>query len=520
MSKEVLFAGILGVVCVILVLVAFIFPKHAPVTPKSDETASSTDTMSPESDSSASAGTATASAATTGTFTGQTGGGSTGSSTTSSLDPGPSAPTSTFPGASTTFSPSNATFTGGSTGTTGYIPPAPPNTFPPLAQTPPPPTTGDDADLGTEKVHVIAANETLGEISKQYYNTYRYWKKIVAANPGLDPNALKVGQKITIPAISPSPSTADAGTGAAAGGADTYTVQKDDSFYKIAQKALGKASRWKEIEKLNNVAPEDLRVGQVLKLPPKEVSSDDSAGSHGETGTTGEGGGKVHIVASGETLSDISKQYYGTTRKWHDIIKANPGVDAESLRVGQKLNIPDLGEAPPAGGAATSPDGTATSTLGGGEEHEYVIQPGDVTLRKIAKKELGSSKLWTRIAAANPGIDPKHLRVGQKLKIPGAGSPDGAVAPAPVSSPFAPSPSPGFTPLSPAPATPGVAPQSPTGFAPLTPAATPAAGATGGTGFSSPAATGPNSTFAPSPAPAPLSPAPATTPAAPSGVAP
>jgi len=530
MSKEVLFAGILGVLCVGLVLVAFIFPKHAPVTPKTDETASASDAMSPESDTSA---TATASPATTaGGFTGQTGGGSTGSSTTSNLDAGPIAPSSPFPTAGgttyagatggSTFSPGNATFTGG--GTTGSIPPS---SYPPVAQNTVPAatagTTGDDGEMGTEKVHVIAANETLGEISKQYYNTYRYWKKIVAANPGLDPNALKVGQKITIPAISPAASTADAGTGtaAAAGGADTYTVQKDDSYYKIAQKALGRASRWKEIEHLNNVAPEDLRVGQVLKLPPKEVASDDTTGGHAESANVGEGGGQVHIVAAGETLSDISKQYYGTTRKWHEIIKANPGVDAESLRVGQKLNIPASGEAP----QGATPGESASSALGGGgEEHEYVIQPGDVTLRKIAKKELGSSKYWTRIAAANPGIDPKHLRVGQKLKIPGPEGSDGAPAPAPAPTTnfFAPGPGPGFTPLSPAPTVPnatGGAPQSPTGFAPMSPAPAPLGGATGGTGFSSPA-TSPNSSFAPNPAPAPLSPAPSPTPATPSGVGP
>jgi len=525
MSKEVLFAGILGVVCVILVLVAFIFPKHAPVTPKTDETASASDAMSPESDSSATGSTATASAATTGTFTGQTGGSATGSSTTSNLDAGPIAPTTTFPTGGTTggstFSPGNATFTGGgTTGSTGYIPPS---NYPPVAQNAPPTptagTTGDDGEMGTEKVHVIAANETLGEISKQYYNTYRYWKKIVAANPGLDPNALKVGQKITIPALSPAASTADAGTpsAAATGGADTYTVQKDDSFYKIAQKALGKASRWKEIEKLNNVAPEDLRVGQVLKLPPKDAATDDTATSHTDTGSAGAGGTTVHIVAAGETLSDISKQYYGTTRKWHEIIKANPGVDAESLRVGQKLNIPASGESATPGATAGESTGPgATSALGGGEEHEYVIQPGDGTLRKIAKKELGNSKYWTRIAAANPGIDPKHLRVGQKLKIPGAEGGEGAAAPAPVTSPFAPSPTPGFTPLSPAPTG---ATQSPTGFAPLSPAPAPVGGSTGGASFTSPAAS-PNSSFTPSQAPAPLSPSPSTTPAAPTGVAP
>jgi nucleoid-associated protein YgaU len=58
---------------------------------------------------------------------------------------------------------------------------------------------------------------------------------------------------------------------------------------------------------------------------------------------------------------------------------------------------------------------------------EYTIKSGD-TLEAIARTELGSGQKWTAIVAANPGLNPKQLKVGQKIRIPDAGG--AAAAPA------------------------------------------------------------------------------------------
>ena len=53
----------------------------------------------------------------------------------------------------------------------------------------------------------------------------------------------------------------------------TYTVQEDDSLWKIAQKFLGDGSRWKEIYTYNNNKsiiggnPSLIKAGQVLSIP-------------------------------------------------------------------------------------------------------------------------------------------------------------------------------------------------------------------------------------------------------------
>src|SRR5262249_52035977 len=47
----------------------------------------------------------------------------------------------------------------------------------------------------------------------------------------------------------------------------------------------------------------------------------------------------------------------------------------------------------------------------------YTVQKGD-TLYKIARERYGDGKQWQRIAAANPGLSPTTLKVGQKIVVP------------------------------------------------------------------------------------------------------
>jgi len=55
-----------------------------------------------------------------------------------------------------------------------------------------------------------------------------------------------------------------------------------------------------------------------------------------------ETGPRTYKVASGDTLAKISKQYYGTTSHWQQILAANHDKlrDDKSLRVGMELTIP------------------------------------------------------------------------------------------------------------------------------------------------------------------------------------
>ena len=54
-------------------------------------------------------------------------------------------------------------------------------------------------------------------------------------------------------------------------------------------------------------------------------------------------GGKRHAVQRGDTLSILSRQYYGTSAKWRDIYNANRDIlksENETLHIGMELRIP------------------------------------------------------------------------------------------------------------------------------------------------------------------------------------
>ena len=53
--------------------------------------------------------------------------------------------------------------------------------------------------------------------------------------------------------------------------------------------------------------------------------------------------GKRHAVQRGDTLSSLSRQYYGTSAKWRDIYNANRDIlksESETLHLGMELRIP------------------------------------------------------------------------------------------------------------------------------------------------------------------------------------
>ena len=50
---------------------------------------------------------------------------------------------------------------------------------------------------------------------------------------------------------------------------------------------------------------------------------------------------QTYTVQSGDTLFKIAEQFYGDGNQWQKIAQANGNLAPESLKVGQKLQIPD-----------------------------------------------------------------------------------------------------------------------------------------------------------------------------------
>jgi LysM repeat protein len=141
---------------------------------------------------------------------------------------------------------------------------------------------------------------------------------------------------------------------------------------------------------------------------------------------------RMHIVVKGDTLGKIAKANGVTAAA---MAKAN-GIDGTMIRIGQKLKIPEVAGAgteakpmaAPAQAVVAAAAQQASSPAG-----TYTVAAGD-TLAKIAKKF--GTKADT-LAKLNSISDPKKLKIGQKLQLPGEAS---AKAEAPAAAPSAPAP--------------------------------------------------------------------------------
>jgi nucleoid-associated protein YgaU len=130
--------------------------------------------------------------------------------------------------------------------------------------------------------YTIQKGDTLYDIAIDHYGAGRYWTRIRDANPGIDPNRLKVGQIILLPpeqdqATGPAGGATRGETGTRGtppeGRGLTYVVGQGDTLTDIARNILGDGSRWREIYELNQdklESPDVIPIGIELRLPPIE----------------------------------------------------------------------------------------------------------------------------------------------------------------------------------------------------------------------------------------------------------
>ncbi len=135
----------------------------------------------------------------------------------------------------------------------------------------------------------------------------------------------------------------------------------------------------------------------------------------------------VYTIQRGDTVSILSKRF---NVRMDAIEKANPGLNRDKVRIGQKINIPAVsgdakGEqaAKPATPAAPKPD-TASKPQPKtvvdeytGPVKEYVVKAGD-TLGAIAYANGINIRQLKKLNDIPMGQQNNTVRIGQKLKIP------------------------------------------------------------------------------------------------------
>lgn len=150
---------------------------------------------------------------------------------------------------------------------------------------------------------------------------------------------------------------------------NTYVVQKGDSLYSIANKLGTTVS---ELKKENNLTSNTLQIGEVLRIPTKEIY---------------EGEENVYIVQKGDTLYSVAMANNTTV----DELKRINNLTSNILSTGQLLKIP----------SALLPEST------------YIVKKGD-SLYSIANKYNTTIDELKRINNLTSNI----LSIGQVLKLP------------------------------------------------------------------------------------------------------
>ena len=120
--------------------------------------------------------------------------------------------------------------------------------------------------------YTIKSGDTLEGIARTQMGDGQKWQLIAAANPGLDPKALKIGQKITIPA-STTTASKDKAAGSSTAAPNTYTVQKGDTLIELSRKFYGNDAEWKRILEANATTlkgdAKAIAPGMKLVIPAK-----------------------------------------------------------------------------------------------------------------------------------------------------------------------------------------------------------------------------------------------------------
>lgn len=199
--------------------------------------------------------------------------------------------------------------------------------------------------------------------------------------------------------------------------AQTYTVRKGDSFYLIARK---NGTTVDALTAANNLSKGSvLRPGQKLVIPGKDRAPSAPSAAHAAPAEPSASGAS-YTVRSGDTLSKIAVRYHTSTRA----LRAVNGISGDHLRIGQVLQIPTGAAANPAPMSSlppppvAAPVQSASDSVSAAPAGVHTVSAGD-TAESIARRYQISVGELVR---ANNITDPRKIRIGQVLTIPGRGA--------------------------------------------------------------------------------------------------
>lgn len=161
-------------------------------------------------------------------------------------------------------------------------------------------------------------------------------------------------------------------------GGTLYTIRPGDSYYSLARRFNTTIEAL--IAANPGVSPTNLQIGQTICIPVPPVPGPCP-------------GGFLYTIKAGDTFFSLAQRFGLAVEA---IVAANPGVNPDNLQIGQQVCIPAPPPSPPCPGRT------------------YTIRPGDTFFGLARRFGITVRDLM----AANPGVDPHNLQVGQQICIP------------------------------------------------------------------------------------------------------
>lgn len=224
----------------------------------------------------------------------------------------------------------------------------------------------------TTTIYTVKSGDTLYKIANLYNTSV---KELIELN-NLSSTSLSIGQQIKVPVEEDNTTNNEY---------VNYTVKKGDNLYSIATEY---GVSVETIKQINNLTNNLLSIGQVLKIPTKNI----------------EIGYKEYEVKAGDSLYSIAQKFNTTV---NDIIKEN-NLQTTILSVGQILKIPT-------NKTETLPD-TIKECFGEGymepKYETYTVKRGD-NLYDIARKY---NTTVIHLMDLN-NLTSTNLQIGQVLKV-------------------------------------------------------------------------------------------------------
>ncbi|NLJ86506.1 MAG: LysM peptidoglycan-binding domain-containing protein [Firmicutes bacterium] len=163
--------------------------------------------------------------------------------------------------------------------------------------------------------YFISPGDTYFSIARSFNTTAA---AIEAANPGVNPNALRIGQIICVPsAVFPTPTCPGR----------VYTVRSGDTLFAIARTQGVSLDALRAANPA--VDPNRLSIGQLICIPTGAAPGPAPGVCPPNT--------FAYTIRAGDTFFALA-QRFGTTVE--AIRRANPNVNPNALQIGQRLCIP------------------------------------------------------------------------------------------------------------------------------------------------------------------------------------